>query len=559
MESDAQLERTKGRDNSDGSVKPGMLNGESFRKAFECGGTGMGLLDLQGHWLAVNPAFCRLIGYEREELLATTFQAVTFPEDLSRSTALYRRLCDDNVEDSYQIEGRYVKKDGCPIWVLLTASLIRDHEGRALHVAAQIHDISQRKDAEAALRKRERELRRAHQQSELFINSVPSILIGLSLQGVITRWNNTAANTFGVAAAEVLGKRLIECGVQWLHPDLPAEIESWLRSDSSRRCDSLGFVKDGEKHFLGLTISRVSFPDDLTAGVLITGTDVTERKVLEDQLRQAQKLEAIGQLAAGIAHEINTPTQYVGDNTNFLNESWSAVAGLLSIATRIRDEAGKGNVPRELLEEFDRHRDAADLEYLETEIPRAIDQSLEGIQRVAKIVRAMKEFSHPGSEEKRAIDINKAIETTITVARNEWKYVSEVETRFDPQLPAIPCHAGELNQVILNLLINAAHAIADVVGDGSRGKGKITVSTRREGEWAEIAIRDTGTGIPENVRSRIFEPFFTTKQVGKGTGQGLALAHAAIVRKHEGKIWFDTEVGKGTTFFVRLPLAVKAQ
>jgi len=171
----------------------------------------------------------------------------------------------------------------------------------------------------------------------------------------------------------------------------------------------------------------------------------------------------------------------------------------------------------------------------------------------------MKEFSHPGVEEKRSIDINKAIETTITVARNEWKYVAEVETRFDFDLPLVLCHAGEFNQVILNLLINAAQAIAQSLGDSSQEKGKIVVSTSHDEDWAEISISDTGAGIPEAVRSRVFEPFFTTKPVGKGTGQGLALAHTAIVRRHGGKIWFDSEVGKGTTFYIRMPLAQSAE
>jgi signal transduction histidine kinase len=171
----------------------------------------------------------------------------------------------------------------------------------------------------------------------------------------------------------------------------------------------------------------------------------------------------------------------------------------------------------------------------------------------------MKEFSHPGSEEKKSIDINKAIETTITVARNEWKYVADVETQLDLGLPLVLCHAGEFNQVILNLLINAAQAIAQAVGDGSQGKGKIVISTARDQDWVEISISDTGAGIPEAVRSRVFEPFFTTKAVGKGTGQGLALAHTAIVRRHGGKIWFDSELGKGTTFYIRMPLTPSSE
>ena len=173
---------------------------------------------------------------------------------------------------------------------------------------------------------------------------------------------------------------------------------------------------------------------------------------------------------------------------------------------------------------------------------------------MAKIVRAMKEFSHPGTEEKRPIDINRAIETTLTVASNEWKYVANDRTVFADDLPMVPCLAGEFNQVVLNLIINSSHAITDSVGDGSKGKGEITITTRREDDWAEISIKDSGAGIPENIRSRIFEPFFTTKDVGRGTGQGLSLAHAVIVKKHSGKIWFESELGKGTTFFIRLPL-----
>jgi signal transduction histidine kinase len=177
----------------------------------------------------------------------------------------------------------------------------------------------------------------------------------------------------------------------------------------------------------------------------------------------------------------------------------------------------------------------------------------EGVDRVAKIVRAMKDFSHPGTGEKTAVNINLAIENTIMVARNEWKYVAEMVTGQDPNLPLVSCLPDEFNQVLLNLIINAAHAIGEVVGSGSN-KGAITISTRQDGDWAEIRVQDTGTGIPEKIRPKIFDPFFTTKQVGKGTGQGLAIAHSVIVDKHGGTIACETEVGQGTTFVIRLPL-----
>jgi len=197
---------------------------------------------------------------------------------------------------------------------------------------------------------------------------------------------------------------------------------------------------------------------------------------------------------------------------------------------------------------------ASDLDYLFEQIPVAIRDTLEGVQRVTEIVRAMKEFSHPGGQEKAASNLNRAIETTVTVARNEWKYVAEIELDLDPQLPAVPCFIGEFNQCILNLVVNAAHAIGDVAKNAPASKGRITVRTRLDGCCAEVRVSDTGTGIAELIRPKIFEPFFTTKGVGKGTGQGLYLAYQTIVKKHQGTITFESETGKGTTFIIRLPL-----
>jgi len=272
---------------------------------------------------------------------------------------------------------------------------------------------------------------------------------------------------------------------------------------------------------------------------------------LESQLRHAQKLEGIGQLAAGIAHEINTPTQFVTDNLTFLRDSWRSTHELLEQYRETVRNAGEA-LPKDVAVALQQAEKSCDLEFIATEVPRAIDQSLDGARRVAKIVRAMKEFSHPDSADKTATDLNKAIASTITVARNEWKYVSEIAKEFDEALPPVVCYPGDINQVVLNLIVNAAHAIKEKIKEGE--KGTITVSTRMRGESVEIAVKDTGSGIPEAIRNRIFDPFFTTKEVGKGTGQGLALAYTVVVKKHGGKIWFETEVGCGTTFFITLPV-----
>jgi signal transduction histidine kinase len=283
------------------------------------------------------------------------------------------------------------------------------------------------------------------------------------------------------------------------------------------------------------------------------GIDNTNRRILESQLAQAQKLESIGNLAAGIAHEINTPIQYVGDNSRFLQDAFNDLSKLIKVCKEIVEEPEKTGDAQAIVERLKDIIDEADAEYLIEEIPTAIKQSLEGVDRVAHIVRAMKEFSHPGNEELTAIDLNRAIDSTVTVARNEWKYVADVESIFEEDMPPVPCYPGAFNQVILNILINAAHAVGDVVA-GTGVKGTIKISTKQVNRFAEIRISDSGTGIPQEILGRIFNPFFTTKPVGRGTGQGLAISHTVIVEKHHGTIDVETKIGAGTTFIIRLPL-----
>jgi signal transduction histidine kinase len=272
---------------------------------------------------------------------------------------------------------------------------------------------------------------------------------------------------------------------------------------------------------------------------------------MEIQLRHAQKLESIGQLAAGIAHEINTPTQFIGDNLHFMQDVFKDLGSLLGQYNQLLQAARSQSFARGLAEEIEKTIQTMDLANLEEELPKSINQALSGVQRVAKIVQAMKDFSHPGTDSKIPVDLNRAIESTLTVCRNEWKYVADLQTDFDSSLPLISCLPGEFNQVILNIVVNAAHAIADKVGNS--GKGVIKVETRRLDDGVEIRISDTGTGIPEAVRGRIFDPFFTTKEVGRGTGQGLAIARSVVVDKHQGEIFFETVTGQGTTFVIRLP------
>lgn len=285
---------------------------------------------------------------------------------------------------------------------------------------------------------------------------------------------------------------------------------------------------------------------------LVVAQDVSERVRLEIELRQAQKLEAVGSLAAGIAHEINTPIQFVGDNTHFLQESFDDLAKLLAQYRDLERAALNGAVAACLAEDVAKAEESADLDFLLEEIPKALAQSLDGVGRVAKIVRAMKDLAPHNRGEKTAVDLNKALESTLVVASHEIKYVADVKTDFQ-NLPLVHCDGGDMNQVFLNLLINAAHAIKDRF-ESNEQRGLIEVRTHCEGGQVVISISDTGCGIPVNIRDKIFDPFFTTKAVGRGTGQGLAIARAIVVEKHGGSLTFDSEVGRGTTFHVRLPL-----
>lgn len=273
---------------------------------------------------------------------------------------------------------------------------------------------------------------------------------------------------------------------------------------------------------------------------------------MEVELRHAQKLEAVGQLAAGIAHEINTPVQYLGDSVHFLNNSYNDILQLVNEYKVLFSKYIDENVVSEVQEEIDEKEDDADLEYIREQVPAAFERTFDGIDRVSTIVRAMKEFAHPDQRTKSFADINKGLENTLIVCRNEYKYIADVEINLG-NIPQVECHLGDMNQVFLNLMVNAAHAI-ESNRKTPEERGKITLSTSQQGDRVLIKISDTGSGIPEKAQPRIFDPFFTTKEIGKGTGQGLAIAHSIIVDKHSGELTFETEGGVGTTFMILIPI-----
>lgn len=401
-------------------------------------------------------------------------------------------------------------------------------------------DITERKRNEDSL-----------QQLSLAVEQSPVSVVITDPEGHISYVNHKFTECTGYAASEIIGRNPRVLNAGQCPPELYQNLWSTIKQGHVWRGEFCNKKKNGEIFWEAASITPMTNPKGEITHFLAVKEDITERRALEGQLRHAQKLEGIGQLAAGIAHEINTPTQFVTDNLTFLSDSWKSIFELLELYRgAIRDAAG--SLPVEMQASLREAEQNYDLEFIAAEVPRAIDQSLDGASRVAKIVRAMKEFSHPDSAEKTATDLNKSIDSTITVARNEWKYVSELVKDFADNLPAVVCYPGDINQVVLNLIVNAAHAIREKIKEGE--KGQITIATHLCGDFVQISVADTGAGIPEAIRGRVFDPFFTTKEVGKGTGQGLALAYTVVVKKHGGKIWFETEVGKGTTFFVALPI-----
>lgn len=513
----------------------------SLREMFEDAPVGYLEYDRCGQIVRANRTYLHMLGYESAEILGRKIWEF-FPDAEPGRTQVMAKLA-GTLPPARGAERLYRRKDGSILVTLIQDRFLYGPDGTISGVRCTVQDITERK-------RMEEELRVAHQEKELLFSAISAILIGMDHRRKITEWNEPARLTFGIARQEAVGRSFEQLPISWDNSTIQKAIDDCLGSKELIRLDDVCFKRaDGKDALLGLTFN----PIPGGKGILILGVDITERRLLERQLAQAQKLESIGQLAAGIAHEINTPIQYVGDNVVFLKKSFEDLLGLLERIKGIVWALDFQGVGRAELQGLRAELERADLDYLRSEIPMALEQTLEGVHRVAAIVRAMKEFSHPGKRENTAVDINRALESTITVSKNEWKYVAELVTDLAPDLPSVHCDAGELNQVFLNIIVNAAQAIGEVVNADSPQKGTIKISTRREGSWVEVRIQDTGPGIPEAIRSRVFDPFFTTKEVGKGTGQGLALCHSVIVKKLKGSISFETEAGKGTTFVVRLP------
>jgi PAS domain S-box-containing protein len=474
-----------------------------------------------------------LLGYEATALIdsVSLWSELSHPDDLPG----VREALADHLENFWPFTHTWRMKhhNGEWRWVLCRAVTSRGPEGQPLRTIGVFSDITDRIRAEE------------HQRA--LTAAIPDLLLRVAADGVLVDVKPPSTEPPDGHSWPKPGESLAAWppAADWYQRVLAAirervattELEVNVGQGALRRSADVRIVASGNDE--AVCIVR----------------DVSEQRRLQAQLMQAHKLESIGQLAAGIAHEINTPMQFIGDNLSFLKQVCDSLLSVIGAQESLLKEACDRPVSPDDEEAVARLREDVDFDYLSSRGPAAVEAALDGVKRVAAIVSAMKEFSHPGKVERTLTDLNHELETTLTISTNVWKYVAEVERHFDPALPTVPCHSGEINQVVLNLIVNAAHAIADVTDNGARGKGVISIATGVHGGCVEIRVSDTGTGIPEAIRERIFDPFFTTKDVGKGTGQGLAIARATVVDKHGGTIDVESEVGKGTTFIVRLPIA----
>ncbi len=519
-----------------------------FRTAFEDANVGMAISAADGRMVRVNGAMARMFGYQREELIGRRYADLLHPDDRIRSLEADEPLTGGAVT-SVDKEVRCRHREGHTLWVLVNKSTVRDESGNVVQYVAQLQDVTARRTAEAALRESEERYRSLVEHLPL---AIYCCALGDPLWDVVYMSPQIEA-ILGYAVEDWYNDPHLFTRI--VHPEDVDRVlglnESVLRT-GELQCEYRMTARDGRTVWVRQQGSVIHEDRDelrLLQGYL---QDVSEERRLEEQLRIAQKLESVGQLAAGIAHEINTPIQFIGDSVTFIE---SGVADLLALIEAMDAASQSGLADPDAGSRYEEARDAADIPYLRERLPAAFERTSSGIQRVSQIVRAMRDFAHPGNGRHEPVSINDAIQTTLVVARSRYKLVADVETDFG-DLPNVLADGGELNQAFVNLIVNAADAIADrVAGTGERGV--IRVATRTDGCEVVAEISDTGTGIPPEHLERVFDPFFTTKKVGKGTGQGLAITHSIICERHGGSITVESEMGRGSVFHIRLPIAGK--
>ena len=535
--------------------------------------------DSAGVIQSVNPAAEEIFGYEPGELPGKNVRILVPPEIRRDHDSFIKRYLDTRIPKVIGIgrEIEAVRKDGTRFPIELSINEISTSD--AIQFTAIVRDITERKQQEQELRTLNEDLERqvekrtadltfktqeltieiaerekAEQEIRQSRELLRSLLDGISaafliidqVDRSIAETNDIAEKMFGFVRRDIIGTNCDDTfAAQGSHllEVCPVSFEGG-ESNETTIIGREGRPIPVSRHVLPVTIDR-------RPHLAVILFDITERTNLERKLEMARKLESIGRLASGIAHEINTPIQYVGNSVLFQKEAFNDLMKIHAQDNELIEACRKAGYFPELLSRRDTAAEEDDLQFIIDEIPLSCDRALDGVTRVADIVRAMKDFSHPGQKHKQPADINKLVKTTATVSRNEWKYHAQMELSLG-DIPLVRCFQGNINQVLLNLIVNAAHAIRDK-NLGTGALGTISISTMQEEENAIIRISDDGAGIPDEIRDKIYEPFFTTKPVGEGSGQGLAITHDIIVGKHGGTIELESSP-EGTTFTITIPI-----
>ena len=501
---------------------------------------GIIITDIKGSLLYANQRMTELTGVNYTEHTGLSWMNNIHRKDKSN---LITNWYNADFISRDRLEFRIVPDSGIILWILGQIVKLRDKNDQMVGYVITMTDITQIKTVELE-----------HTRLTAAIDQAAEAIMITDTDGMITYVNPAFQNISGYSAEEAIGQnpRFLQSGEH----DILFYDNLWdtILAGQIWEGKLINISKNGKHYTQEASIGPIRDETGKIINFVCVSRDISKQLVVEAQLRQAQKLESIGELAAGIAHEINTPTQYVSTNNQFMKEAFTTLLAMTNNYRKLIEAIKSGESQNELLKRAESGLDGEELTYLEEDIPNAITESETGLKRISEIVQSVKQLAHPGEIQKGLYNLDEIIRNAITVSTNEWKYVSDVELNLDENLPGIHCLKGEIGQVVLNLIINAAHAIEAKLGKETETKGRITISTYKEEDWAVLKVSDTGTGMPENVVKRAFDPFFTTKEVGKGTGQGLAIAHNVIVNMHNGMIDLETEEGIGTTFTVKLPL-----
>lgn len=512
---------------------------ERFRGIAKASPVGIVITDMEGNLLYANERMHEMLGMNPVELAGQGWLSYIHPED--KNNIELNWFADSEVYSSH-LEFR-VTNDQTEIWVLGQIVNLNNSAGDVVGFVITFTDVTQIKLAESE-----------QKRLTTAIDQAAEAIVITDLKGNITYVNPSFETITGYHRDEVLGKNpsILKSGEHdgEFYKNLWGTItkgEVWAGRFVNLR-------KNGQRYTQEATIGPVRDEQGKAISYVCVARDISEQLIFEAQLRQAQKLESIGELAAGIAHEINTPTQYVISNSQFLEEAFGTLMKMLNGSRSLIKAVQEGKDHDELVRMADTILDEKELGFLEEDLPSAFKESEHGLKRISEIVQSIKQLAYPGEVRKGLHSLNEIVRNAITVSTNEWKYVADIDQNLSEDLPEIYCLKGEVGQVVLNLIVNGAHAIESRIAGSTEYKGKLTLSTSYNDDQVILTVADNGSGMSDVVVERAFDPFFTTKEVGKGTGQGLAIAHNVVVNMHCGEISIETEEGVGSTFIIKLPI-----